>query len=848
MNKKYTIIWALTVGTFGLAVSSLTEITPTSSGFVPGTQAVQVSPAVLFVAQVPTKLDVNTTTTTFNNHLGGVQNVARGGDLYIRYGDGTLKNLTASAGFGAPSGFQGGSSIAVRDPSMHWDGNKALFSMVIGAPVTAGQTISPVWQLFEVSGFASLTETVLITKVANQPNSFNNVSPLYGTDDRIIFTSDRPWRGAQQPYPLLDEYNMRPTNSGLWSLDPVANDLRLLDASPSGDFAPTIDSFGRLIFVRWDHLERDQEHDSDFKSTGQPFGGNCFFCTFNYAGETITASTLLTNAESYPEPRPNTAWLSGTNLAGHHMNEFIPWTIGEDGTAAETLNHIGRHELLAAIPAALTNDAALHPLLPATMFNKSRIKWYIQMKEDPAHVGTYFGVNLLELTHASGQIVSMTAPFTPFLSADQIELGYVTHSETMSTSGALLNSTGHYRDPLPMSDGTLIAAHTTVTGFESPIPPATNWLYSGFAFRLTSLKIGAAGVMVPDQVLTPGISKTISFWYSPTLLLAYSGNLWELQPVEVRARSRPAKIISPPTKSPELAAFAAAGVLPADVQAWMSQNNLGLATVRNVTTRDDADIQQPYNLRVGVPGGVQTIANPGTVYTVTTLQVYEADLLRGLGGTPAPQPGRRVLAQTLQDPQALLANPPSAGPPGSFALAADGSAAAFVPALRPVTWQLLDPAGTPVVRERFWLTFQPGEVRMCTSCHGLNTTDQAGGTAPQNSPQALVDLLIQWKLKTATLASVTPTPTPTGSSTYAPTTTSTPSGIPTPSVTATPTPTTTATQSSTPAHALGSPSATTLPGTGTLTQTPTPTPTISPTSTALNPSAKPRNFLSIVIA
>ena len=39
-----------------------------------------------------------------------------------------------------------------------------------------------------------------------------------------------------------------------------------LDASPSGSFTPTIDSFGRVIFTRWDHLENDQqEEDNDHK-------------------------------------------------------------------------------------------------------------------------------------------------------------------------------------------------------------------------------------------------------------------------------------------------------------------------------------------------------------------------------------------------------------------------------------------------------------------------------------------------------------------------------------------------------------------------------------------------------
>ena len=36
--------------------------------------------------------------------------------------------------------------------------------------------------------------------------------------------------------------------------------------------------------------------------------------------------------------------LAGTNLVGHTFNFFSPWQINEDGTEAETLNHIGRQE------------------------------------------------------------------------------------------------------------------------------------------------------------------------------------------------------------------------------------------------------------------------------------------------------------------------------------------------------------------------------------------------------------------------------------------------------------------------------------------------------------------------
>ena len=84
------------------------------------------------------------------------------------------------------------------------------------------------------------------------------------------------------------------------------------------------------------------------------------------------------------------------------------------------------------------------------------------------------------------------------------------------------------------------------------------------------------------------------------------------------------------------------------------------------------------------------------------------------------------------------------GPTASVPIASDGSVAAYVPAGRAMTWQTTAPNGTPVVRERFWITFQPGEVRACDGCHGLNVQGQAGQPASQQVSQAFLDLLQRW--------------------------------------------------------------------------------------------------------
>ena len=103
---------------------------------------------------------------------------------------------------------------------------------------------------------------------------------------------------------------------------------------------------------------------------------------------------------------------------------------------------------------------------------------------------------------------------------------------------------------------------------------------------------------------------------------------------------------------------------------------LALVVSRDVTVRDAADKQQPFNLRVAG----STASRPGKVYDVSYMQFFQADQLRGIGGTESPRDGRRVLARTMHDPG--VKNPPATGPAGSVEIAADGSMAALVPARR----------------------------------------------------------------------------------------------------------------------------------------------------------------------
>ena len=697
---------------------------------------------ILFCTQVPNPSGFGTSMETFGNHQASIYAAPRGGDLYIRYPDGSLKNLTQAASFGQ-NGQQGATSIAVRDPSVYWDGQKALFSMVVGAPTQRYQVLTFKWQLYEITGLGQ-NQTPVITLVPNQPSSYNNIQPIYGTDDRIIFTSDRPRDGSAHLYPQLDEYESAPVVSGIWRIDPKACTataaLEMLTHSPSGDFTPIIDNAGRVLFTRWDHLQRDQQADADIES-------NAGYGTFNYADETSGAakSAILPDLEVFPEPRNGRndllslpAW---ANTNGQTFNIFNPWMMTEDGTEMEILNHLGRHEMGNYILQNFNNDPNLHDFYTPPSPTPIRAMFHIQ--ESPVTPGLYYGTEAGEFSsHASGMIVSVNAP--PGMHPEQITFTYITHPDTRSpTSTPSVNHSGLYRNPLPLTNGQVLVVQTHETDYDQNIG-TTNAPLSKYDYRLRLLEATGGYFKASATALTgSGISKTVT-WWSPDEALTYSGVLWETYPVEVRVRTRPATptLNTETVSSIEQGLFTAAGVNVKDFKKFLRRNNVALLVTRDVTSRDDADQQQPYNLKVA-GSAHQTVnpSKPGTIYDVKYLQYLQADQVRGLGGMADPKAGRRPIAKFLHDPTAVAYNPTSTGAQGSALVHPDGSVAAIVPANRAISWQLNDANNKGLVRERLWLSAIPGEIRTCTSCHGESTLNQAGLTSPTNAPQALTTLL-----------------------------------------------------------------------------------------------------------
>ena len=150
-----------------------------------------------------------------------------------------------------------------------------------------------------------------ITKLP-QPANANNVSPIYGTDDRILFTSDRPRNGDRLTYPQLDEYESTPTVTGIWSMNPDGTRPELLDHAVSGDFTPLIAADGRVIFTRWDHLQRDQQNDE----------GTLRVRGLQLRLRDRARRRWRRNAEIFPELRARA--VRAATIHGHTFNFFFP--------------------------------------------------------------------------------------------------------------------------------------------------------------------------------------------------------------------------------------------------------------------------------------------------------------------------------------------------------------------------------------------------------------------------------------------------------------------------------------------------------------------------------------------
>ncbi len=751
---------------------------------------------VMFVTQMPLSPDMRSRMSAFGHHEGGPSHAGRGGDLYIVHPSsaqapgGCLRNLTREAGFGEPdntntadplSDVQGNLSIAVREPYMNDDGNRALFSMVIGAPLDgSGAQLGRdfYWQIYEISNLG-LTDEAVISKLPHQPIDYNHVSPMYHPDqpDVVLMTSDLPMGGPENRhlYPPRDEYEFVPTVMGIWELDmrdgvDADKRLTLVTHNPSGAFTPFTDSYGRLLFSSWDHLQRDIYQ----------YGLNGRY-SWNLSDESANA-VLTDNREYFPQyvsssydPLATTPHPVYGQLNKHSIKLFFLWELNRLTHGSQTIpysgmeiiNHLGRHQMNYYFNRRFDLPGnGLSEFTHPSGRDASLADGVLYPIEDPTQPGRFYFTDGQHFTkNGSGRILYFDVP--PGRSPDEIDLVPVTSREDVPG--------GRYRDPLPLSDGQLFALHTPqvdpTTDLGMVLGDDTQLTDPNYRFTLRRLSnIDTSDPLLEaGNSLLPEMNRRLHVWgVKQGRMAIFDGAMSVLDPVEVISRT-PTGFREQGIPAIEQGVFAQENVDIEQFMTWMKQRDLALIVSRNVTSRDDGDHQQPYNLFVqdALDGNGDPITSSdtgvGQLYPVQYLQLLQGDMIRintyvGFPDGQAPDtpptdwsPGRKILPNPMHSTTDVN---PAFEPSDQttvtldqqfrdsvMKVAEDGSVAGFVPASRAMTWRLTDADGTGIVSERYWLTFQPGEIRVCASCHGLDTTDHQGLTEPENPPLALAELL-----------------------------------------------------------------------------------------------------------
>lgn len=715
---------------------------------------------IVFVTAVPV-VSMQGHLNAFGNHGTSIVDSIPGGDLYIRYPNGALKNLTESAGFGVKSSDiqKGKKPIAIRQPTAHWSGKKVIFSMLTGGPKERfDRAANRRWQIYEAFGLGE-NDVVTIRKVPYQSSKYNNFSPVYGSNDDIFFVSDAPLYNMKHTYPQLDEYESAPTNTGIWKINLKEKVVSMIQHAPSGSFDLYVDSFGRILFTKWDHLKRDQQADADRYDEGtfkafdfpneNPDAKQTNFPEFDENGKLLADKNGVLY-ELFPEARSIKDPTKDPNESINNLNQFFIWQINEDGSEEETINHVGRHEFGGSyMPPVFLDDPNLSELLPPYSANTKMRETFagnagiFQLKEDIDNPGTYLGTYALEFgRETAGRIVEFNLP--PGKNPESVVMTDYTNPTIdyypERTKEKLPGMTGHYRNPLRLSDRSILVSHTPEYRLNQDDSQDPGTSQPRYIFQLKKLMPNPLGAdMIAGPPLTDGgIIKHIRWWTDAVKPKEYLGPLNEVDAVELRPRPRPiAKMMT--TNPIEKSVLDEEGVDEQELKKWMMEKKLALVVSRNVTLRDRADVSQPFNLRV--PGGVQNIPTSGKIYDISKLQFFQGELTRSY----LKQSGRRVYSRPVRN---TLSHPDIEKfytDKGNVELGLDGSMAAFVPAGRALSWQLVDPDGKAVVRERVWVSFAPGEIRTCVSCHGINSVTHNNFPEPVNKPEALRNLIKNWK-------------------------------------------------------------------------------------------------------
>ena len=178
---------------------------------------------------------------------------------------------------------------AVRDPVVSYDGKKVLFSYRKGG--------TEHYNLYEINADGSELE-----QITDGDGKYDDIEPCYLPDGDIVFVSSRNKRWVQCWLTQV---------AGIFRCRPDGTGVRQLSANVEHDNTPWILPDGRIVYMRWEYVDRSQVHYHHLWTMNQDGTGHqVYFGNLNPGGVFIDA-----------KPIPGTDDLTLIDSPGHGSRE-----------------------------------------------------------------------------------------------------------------------------------------------------------------------------------------------------------------------------------------------------------------------------------------------------------------------------------------------------------------------------------------------------------------------------------------------------------------------------------------------------------------------------------------------
>lgn len=217
---------------------------------------------------------------------------------------------------------------AVRDPQVHYHGNRILFSYRKGG--------TDFFHLYEVkidgSGLQQLTD-----------GPFDDIEPSYLPDGGIVFCSTRAKRWVPCWYTQVATLHRCGSDGG---------NIRMLSSNIEQDNTPWVLPDGRILYTRWEYVDRSREHFHHLWVMNPDGSAQMTYYGNQFAGDVYLDA----------KPVPGTESLVMVNSPKHGRSEhqgrlaLVQTNVGPDRAEAQTLIH---RDVKFRDPYALSPDAIL---------------------------------------------------------------------------------------------------------------------------------------------------------------------------------------------------------------------------------------------------------------------------------------------------------------------------------------------------------------------------------------------------------------------------------------------------------------------------------------------------------